>query len=42
MLCSADILGRPVLFWREAEEEWIWERWRRLGGEEGGRTEVGM
>lgn len=26
MPCSVDITGRPSLFWRAAEEQWIWGR----------------
>jgi hypothetical protein len=45
MPCLIDISGRPTLFKRELEEEWM-ERGdvvrERQGGEEGGETAVGI
>ena len=42
MPCSVVIPGRPVLFLREMEEEWVWREGRcrvgELEGVEGGET----
>jgi hypothetical protein len=45
MSCSVDIPGRPGLFQKQIQKEWIWERWEvglglGLGGVAGGKTVV--
>lgn len=45
MPCLVAVAGRPALFWKKKEEEWIWGREDVGGGtgrRGGGETEVRM